>query len=93
MLPHCTNIPLELVLNAAAVLPHMLRAHWPAIVLSHASPGTKANNFNYLNFGKIKTECNLSLHLKGIIIKSGKSETNQTTHNPQFTLQQNLPGM
>jgi hypothetical protein len=40
------------VLNAADVLPQMLTAHQPAILHSPASPNTKANNVNYLRFGK-----------------------------------------
>jgi hypothetical protein len=91
MMPYCANIPLELVLNAADVLSHMLRAHWPGIIYCPASSNTKANSFNYLIIGKIKSEHNLSFHLKGIRIQFEKSETNQTTQNPQFTLQQNLP--
>jgi len=52
MLPDFTNISVELVLYAA-VLPHMLAAHRPAIVHSSASPNAKANSFNYLSFGII----------------------------------------
>jgi hypothetical protein len=55
MLPDCTNISIELVLNAADVLPLMLTAHRPVIVHSAASPNTKANSFNYLSFGKINS--------------------------------------
>ena len=53
ILPDCANISVQLVLNAADVLPYMLTAHRPAIVHSPASPNTKANSFNYLRFGKI----------------------------------------
>jgi hypothetical protein len=53
MLPDCVNISVQLVLNAADVLPHMLTGHWPAIVHSPASPNTKVNRLNYPSFGKI----------------------------------------
>jgi hypothetical protein len=53
MLPDCVNISVQLVLNAADVLPHMLTAHRPAIAHSPASPYTKTNSFNYLSFAII----------------------------------------
>jgi hypothetical protein len=50
MLPDCANISVELVLNAADALPHMLRTHQPAIIHTPASPNTKTNSFKYLSF-------------------------------------------
>jgi hypothetical protein len=56
MLSDCANISLQLVLNAADVLPQMLTAHQPDIVHSPASPNTKANSFYYLRFGNITSQ-------------------------------------
>jgi hypothetical protein len=55
MLSDCANISVVLVLNAADVLPQMLRAHQPAIIHSPASPNTKTNGFYYLRFGEINS--------------------------------------
>jgi len=52
-LPDCTNIYVELVLNPANVLPHMLTTQRPSVVHSADSHNTKASRFNYLRFGKI----------------------------------------